>query len=87
MGLQLNHSLAELVLPLTREWIEISPSFAISNIEKVLPLTREWIEIGGYTQDNKILSVLPLTREWIEMGSFGAAKAAWESSPSYEGVD
>ncbi len=37
--------MARSVLPLTREWIEISYVNTNSNVKKVLPLTREWIEI------------------------------------------
>ena len=33
------------VLPLTREWIEITFTSLPSSSPKVLPLTREWIEI------------------------------------------
>ncbi len=34
-----------MVLPLTREWIEISPFYKSDKRQTVLPLTREWIEI------------------------------------------
>ena len=34
------------VLPLTREWIEISALEASISIFLVLPLTREWIEMS-----------------------------------------
>ena len=37
--------LAQIVLPLTREWIEILLIFYKIITIKVLPLTREWIEI------------------------------------------
>ena len=33
------------VLPLTREWIEITLWKRVGDDLKVLPLTREWIEI------------------------------------------
>ena len=35
----------DIVLPLTREWIEIKTANAVDSIFGVLPLTREWIEI------------------------------------------
>ena len=37
--------MGKLVLPLTREWIEIRLCGKKNNLMKVLPLTREWIEI------------------------------------------
>ena len=37
-----------LVLPLTREWIEIFGESLLISGEWVLPLTREWIEISVY---------------------------------------
>ena len=36
----------DLVLPLTREWIEISANGGKSGKDDVLPLTREWIEMA-----------------------------------------
>ena len=35
------------VLPLTREWIEISSDIVMPKVSEVLPLTREWIEISS----------------------------------------
>ena len=35
------------VLPLTREWIEITTSSPLRSHVAVLPLTREWIEISS----------------------------------------
>ena len=40
-----NDRRSNVVLPLTREWIEITKSINLSAKSKVLPLTREWIEI------------------------------------------
>ena len=36
------------VLPLTREWIEMSSRSKIQFISTVLPLTREWIEMEEF---------------------------------------
>ena len=65
-----NHIFKEklLVLPLTREWIEMFGSLFIFAVVKVLPLTREWIEIPYARYSRPKCRVLPLTREWIEMG-------------------
>ena len=38
---------AKVVLPLTREWIEMGSAVSRPIIIAVLPLTREWIEIFG----------------------------------------
>ena len=58
------------VLPLTREWIEISAVIVLQDIAPVLPLTREWIEISILICFTIFLTVLPLTREWIEIDDF-----------------
>ena len=76
-----------LVLPLTREWIEIDFCAAESIAEAVLPLTREWIEIFTLLSFTLLCEVLPLTREWIEMSSSIVAVVSFGCSPSYEGVD
>ena len=56
-----------MVLPLTREWIEILLMPFLSSFPSVLPLTREWIEMFLHGQRAVTLLVLPLTREWIEI--------------------
>ena len=56
-----------MVLPLTREWIEMSAPATEYYCPRVLPLTREWIEITKKTKSEQIAIVLPLTREWIEI--------------------
>ena len=55
------------VLPLTREWIEMSSPYSVWSLLTVLPLTREWIEIHNLSESKNIRVVLPLTREWIEI--------------------
>ena len=42
-------SVLDAVLPLTREWIEITPYSVRRHKLDVLPLTREWIEMGTGT--------------------------------------
>ena len=56
-----------MVLPLTREWIEIFHQYKGAVTSAVLPLTREWIEIRCVTLVTDEVLVLPLTREWIEI--------------------
>ena len=41
-----------IVLPLTREWIEIRRKKRGQRLDLVLPLTREWIEIEIYIQQH-----------------------------------
>ena len=55
------------VLPLTREWIEIIFDKPGVNYNFVLPLTREWIETLDCSLISSTENVLPLTREWIEI--------------------
>ena len=55
------------VLPLAREWIEITLPFSASSLSLVLPLAREWIEIVGKHAAIVKRTVLPLAREWIEI--------------------
>ena len=78
-----------MVLPLTREWIEISVASATSRaLSTVLPLTREWIEINSVNSKTLVVfAVLPLTREWIEISPSVIEKYSVKGSPSYEGVD
>ena len=57
----------QIVLPLTREWIEISAVGGGARSGGVLPLTREWIEMSSRLGSFHRNSVLPLTREWIEI--------------------
>ena len=78
---------AGIVLPLTREWIEIKTDYIDILQRLVLPLTREWIEIHRSGKTSTRRKVLPLTREWIEMACALAMLDASGSSPSYEGVD
>ena len=47
-----NMATRRLVLPLTREWIEMASGRSESNSILVLPLTREWIEIFYATPEN-----------------------------------
>ena len=44
------------VLPLTREWIEISIKPLLFNALSVLPLTREWIEIANLIKLAEVVS-------------------------------
>ena len=76
------------VLPLTREWIEITViSVMRLGVLCVLPLTREWIEIVFSLESFYHGKVLPLTREWIEIiGEIDFIDEV-QCSPSYEGVD
>ena len=65
------------VLPLTREWIEISNISVKGQAEVlVLPLTREWIEIAYAGEEEYFLYVLPLTREWIEIQSLSTVTSS-----------
>ena len=75
------------VLPLAREWIEISSSQAASCTIIVLPLAREWIEIIGFEIDTCYHEVLPLAREWIEISRRSRNSRNTRRSPSCEGVD
>ena len=56
-----------IVLPLTREWIEIESLAVPASSAGVLPLTREWIEMVYEVKHLHHRPVLPLTREWIEI--------------------
>ena len=62
-------TIAGVVLPLTREWIEMSSRQSVRPMHRVLPLTREWIEIWDNVRFIGGVDVLPLTREWIEISS------------------
>ena len=76
-----------IVLPLTREWIEISLRILSCKRFIVLPLTREWIEIARCFLKPEHLPVLPLTREWIEIIMLAENIQRADRSPSHEGVD
>ena len=58
--LQIQLSRCLIVLPLTREWIEIYHGFALAYKFPVLPLTREWIEMAliRHSQTRKRFSLL-----------------------------
>ena len=75
------------VLPLTREWIEIThvrvemsvDVFSLSRGSGLKSLDSDVSKLGA--------AVLPLTREWIEISSVLMVLQRSMSSPSHEGVD
>ena len=73
-----------IVLPLTREWIEITDGQPCKTVIPVLPLTREWIEIITVFDRHSSIIVLPLTREWIEITSVMIIDDIGACYPSYE---
>ena len=75
------------VLPLTREWIEISPVCLGARSARVLPLTREWIEIYYKSKffQKKHRSPSYEGVDWNLLIFFNALY--YLCSPSYEGVD
>ena len=77
---------SRLVLPLTREWIEIYARQCRVPLYRFSLLRGSGLKSFEGVKAFIILGVLPLTREWIEMGMLDLAKKAI-GSPSYEGVD
>ena len=76
-----------IVLPLTREWIEMLFLQHDNEIQGVLPLTREWIEISASPFCSGQLDSSP-SYEGVDRNLVPVVRTVGNSrSPSYEGVD
>ena len=80
-------SIPEVVLPLTREWIEICCYFGRYSSFGFSLLRGSGLKFNVPAQTWHFEIVLPLTREWIEMNWKLIGDWYYRCSPSYEGVD
>ena len=76
-----------MVLPLTREWIEIINFNHCGAVGTFSLLRGSGLKSESLVKKYRRAKVLPLTREWIEIRAEYVPRPEIDCSPSYEGVD